>query len=327
MQLTDLTNQNFGRLTALYRLDKPGRAVWHCVCICGRETDVGEYNLKSGHSRSCGCRRPGAWKDLTGQRFGKLVALYPTSGRECNCVVWHCTCDCGGEADYASSILLRGSATTCGCSRAGEDLTGRTFGNWTVIRKAERRQYWICQCACGTEKAVSAQSLRRGASRSCGCLPYPRKDISGEKRGHLTALRQTGKIIDSSTEYVWRCDCGNEVTLPLSRVYGSRHIRMCPECAAKKRREPAKEIQLTAKGKAIHGMAATSLKRLQEGKPQSNNTSGVRGVWKQHGKWVASGFRDGKRVYLGAFDELKDVQKARERFVQETYGEAFEKIK
>ena len=327
MQLTDLTNQNFGRLTALYRLDKPGRAVWHCVCICGRETDVGEYNLKSGHSRSCGCRRPGAWKDLTGQRFGKLVALYPTSARQHGNVVWHCSCDCGGEADYASGILLRGSATTCGCSRAGEDLTGRTFGNWTVIRKAERRKYWICQCACGTVKAVSAQSLHTGESRSCGCLPLPRKDISGEKRGRLTALRQTGKIIDSSTEYVWRCDCGNEVTLPLSRVYGTRHVRMCPECAVKIKRINGKNMYLTAKEKAISGLAPGALRSLRDGKPQSNNTSGVRGVWKERGKWVASGYRDGKRVYLGTFDELKDAQKARERFVEETYGEAFEKLK
>ena len=325
--MADLTNQTFGHLTALYRLDKPGRAVWHCVCNCGRETDVCEYNLKSGHSRSCGCRRPGAWKDLTGQRFGKLVALYPTSGREYDRVVWHCTCDCGGEADYASTTLLRGAATTCGCSQEGEDLTGRQFGNLTVLRKAERRKYWICQCACGTEKEVLAWSLLRGATRSCGCLPYPRKDISGEKRGHLTALRQTGKTIDSSTEYVWRCDCGNEVTLPLSRVNALSQNRMCPECATKKRSINGKNMNLISREKAIQGLAPEALRSLRDGKPQSNNTSGVRGVWKERGKWVASGYRDGKRVYLGSFDELKDAQKARERFVQETYGEAFEKIK
>ena len=155
-------------------------------------------------------------------------------------------------------------------------------------------------------------------------------DLTGQKYHKLTVLHRVEDRITPGgyKETMWhcRCDCGNEVTLPLSRVYGSKHVRMCPECAAKKRRELAKEMQLTAKGKAIHGMAATSLKRLQEGTPQSNNTSGVRGVWKQHGKWVASGFRDGKRVYLGAFDELKDAQKARDRFVQATYAEAFEKL-
>jgi len=102
---------------------------------------------------------------------------------------------------------------------------------------------------------------------------------------------------------------------------------MCPECAAKIKRDLAKNMQQVLRETAIHGLAPASLRRLQEGKPQSNNTSGVRGVWKQHGKWVASGYRDGKRVYLGSFDELKDAQKARVRFVQETYGEAFEEIK
>jgi len=209
----------------------------------------------------------------------------------------------------------------------GGDLTNRQFGNWTVLRKAERRKYWICQCACGTVREVLAWSLLRGATRSCGCLPYPRKDISGEKRGHLTALRQTGKIVDGSTEYVWRCDCGNEVTLPLSRVSDLSQNRMCPECATKKRRINGKNMNLISREKAIQGLAPEALRSLRDGKPQSNNTSGVRGVWKERGKWVASGYRDGKRVYLGAFDELKDAQKARERFVQETYGEAFKKIK
>lgn len=29
---------------------------------------------------------------------------------------------------------------------------------------------WICQCSCGTAKVVSGNSLRRGTTKSCGCL-------------------------------------------------------------------------------------------------------------------------------------------------------------
>ena len=46
-------------------------------------------------------------KDLTNQRFGKLIALYPTDKRSGSSVVWHCKCDCGNECDVASSKLIK----------------------------------------------------------------------------------------------------------------------------------------------------------------------------------------------------------------------------
>lgn len=57
------------------------------------------------------------------------------------------------------------------------DLTGQTFGRWTVLCFARREQYasgstkvyWIARCTCGSERDVLAASLRSGASRSCGC--------------------------------------------------------------------------------------------------------------------------------------------------------------
>lgn len=56
--LQDLTGQVFGKLTALYLLDKRGRnghTYWHCKCKCGNETDVRSGHLKSGQVQSCGC--------------------------------------------------------------------------------------------------------------------------------------------------------------------------------------------------------------------------------------------------------------------------------
>lgn len=29
---------------------------------------------------------------------------------------------------------------------------------------------WVCQCDCGTQKTVKGQALKRGETRSCGCL-------------------------------------------------------------------------------------------------------------------------------------------------------------
>lgn len=58
--------------------------------------------------------------------------------------------------------------------QAWYDLTGQSFGSYTVLRIAGKRgthTYWHCQCDCGVEKAVRSDHLRNGGARSCrGCM-------------------------------------------------------------------------------------------------------------------------------------------------------------
>lgn len=57
----DLTGQKFGRLLVLYQaedqIESSGRrrTTWHCLCDCGKETDVTSRALRSGSTQSCGC--------------------------------------------------------------------------------------------------------------------------------------------------------------------------------------------------------------------------------------------------------------------------------
>ena len=52
----DLTGLKFGRLTAIERVSNRGRStMWRCSCECGNETTVVATDLRSSHSRSCGC--------------------------------------------------------------------------------------------------------------------------------------------------------------------------------------------------------------------------------------------------------------------------------
>lgn len=56
-----------------------------------------------------------------------------------------------------------------------QDLTGRRFGRLTVLRRSSFTDgspdvFWDCRCDCGAEIVTRANSLRRGATRSCGCL-------------------------------------------------------------------------------------------------------------------------------------------------------------
>lgn len=52
--------------------------------------------------------------DLTGQRFGLLVAVARDGSTRSRHVAWLCRCQCGGETVVPSSALRRGHIRTCG---------------------------------------------------------------------------------------------------------------------------------------------------------------------------------------------------------------------
>lgn len=56
--------------------------------------------------------------DLTGQRFGRLVAVKCVGSNKYRNKLWLCKCDCGGEKITTASILKRGGARSCGCISA-----------------------------------------------------------------------------------------------------------------------------------------------------------------------------------------------------------------
>jgi len=53
----DLTRKRFGRLVVINYggKDRWNRAIWLCKCDCGKRTVVQSGNLRSGHTKSCGC--------------------------------------------------------------------------------------------------------------------------------------------------------------------------------------------------------------------------------------------------------------------------------
>ena len=54
-------------------------------------------------------------KDITGRRFGKLVAIRLTEKRVNGGVIWECKCDCGNTALVSSKSLIEGKRKSCGC--------------------------------------------------------------------------------------------------------------------------------------------------------------------------------------------------------------------
>lgn len=52
MKCIDITNHVYGRLTVIEQFDKTR---WTCLCECGKKINADKHNLRSGHTKSCGC--------------------------------------------------------------------------------------------------------------------------------------------------------------------------------------------------------------------------------------------------------------------------------
>lgn len=112
------------------------------------------------------------FKDITGQKFGKITALKYLGNKK-----WGCRCDCGVELiNNSSDLRFRKSSQCISCSskekhrKRRELLYGKKFGNWTVLNHGESinsKWYWECQCQCGRVELVMAFNLKRGASKGC----------------------------------------------------------------------------------------------------------------------------------------------------------------
>lgn len=114
-----------------------------------------------------------------------------------------------------------------------ESLVGSRFGKLVVQKPhATKRdsdgglKYW-CECDCGKWAIVTARKLRRGSTKSCGCL----KHQSLERDGAATALTHghTRKHRRSSTYVSWmnmiqRCTNSKNAHW---ESYGARGIRVC----------------------------------------------------------------------------------------------------
>lgn len=105
------------------------------------------------------------------------------------------------------------------------DMTGKTIGRLTVIKRAENNRHkqamWLCLCSCGKPTIVNGQILRENRTRSCGCLI-----------GESIKLRQITHGSTKTRLYnIWRNikqRCYNFKNTGY-RNYGAKGIKVCDE--------------------------------------------------------------------------------------------------
>lgn len=232
-----------------------------------------------------------------------------------------------------------------------EDLTGQKFNMLTVISRGENtkdnKARWWCKCDCGNPelKLVYARYLKNGKTKSCGCLftkmlhnrkKYNEYDLSNKYGvGYTSNLSLDGKNefyfdledYDKIKNYCWCFDDDgylrttiidedgvsrqlliHRVILPTEDGYMPDHIH------GKYSRNDNRKSNLRIVTKSQNAMNQDI---------RSDNTSGVKGVYwsRKANKWVADIQKNGKRYYLGIFENFDDAVKIRKEAEKKYFGE------
>lgn len=117
MKPLDLAGQKFNRLLVVERVEsKNGKSRFRCICDCGEEHIAVGYDIKEGHTKSCGClvydKSP---LDILGQTFGRLTVKSRDGTDNFGRSTWGCVCSCGEEVTVVGSRLTSGNTKSCGC--------------------------------------------------------------------------------------------------------------------------------------------------------------------------------------------------------------------
>lgn len=124
-----------------------------------------------------------AWnfKDLTGQRFGKLLVIKDTGKNYVSekgrvCPIFLCRCDCGEEKEISSNSLRAGSRS-CNCSKDGQGRPRGELNQYSSLMgrykyEAKTRGYCFELTKEQFFNFVTSSCFYCGAKDTCGWKEY-----------------------------------------------------------------------------------------------------------------------------------------------------------
>lgn len=107
------------------------------------------------------------------------------------------------------------------------DIVGNQYNRLTVLqldKKDEKhRLYWLCKCICGETKTIRGDRLKKGITKSCGCLHKEKLKQIAEER------KSKGKLKKERLYVIWigiKQRCLN-VNCNEYKRYGHKGIKIC----------------------------------------------------------------------------------------------------
>lgn len=157
------------------------------------------YNKRT----DCGCKTI-RFYDLTGKRFGSLVAETKEPPIGDGKTRWKCKCDCGNTYITTSYALRKGKAKSCGCGRR-KNITGLRFGKLTALERTEqyvmqnnRKKFlWKCRCDCGEIVYRLPEKLRENINHACNKCVHQLAILAMSENAGFVEGSQLPKIASS----------------------------------------------------------------------------------------------------------------------------------
>lgn len=314
----NLIGQRFGKLTVIERApdgrSPSGGSIvrWWCLCDCQQGKEKPNFvikvgtQLRAGHGWSCGCdvqekRSKSLTKNLVGQRFGRLTVVEYAGtkkyGSSSN-ALWKCICDCQldkpeEERKYCyltTNELTSGNTQSCGCywrEKLMEELHNRKTPN----RYDDKNDYYIGYTKKGEEFYVDKNDF----------------DLIKEYKWFIDengyVATHTG---DDAIVFMHRLIMGLQPNdgLEVDHIRGDG---------------------TTNDNRHINLRVVTHSENQMNRRKQSNNTSGVTGVWynKTRKRWMAEIQARDKKYRLGQYktlDEAVVVRREAENIVHGDYS-------
>lgn len=181
--------------------------------------------------------------------------------------------------------------------------TGKRYGLLTCIDTVGKsntgNDIWLCNCDCGNSIYVNSSMLIAGVQKSCGCRSTRSQNLQGRKFGRLTVVEPTGRIEpDGSINWLCYCECGKQTCVSSNKLLTGR----TKSCGCLKREAMA------ASKTYVDG---TCLEQIVSRKNTKNNTSGIKGVYRNRNRWCSYIVYAKKTYFLGRFESIEEAANIR----------------
>lgn len=117
----DYVGERFNKLVIIEEVDRSShnQRRFKCRCDCSNYTFSNINHLISGNTRSCGClKNIDKRKDISGERYGRLIAIKPVESNKHGRFNWLLKCDCGNKTIVDIGALSNGGTQSCGCLKS-----------------------------------------------------------------------------------------------------------------------------------------------------------------------------------------------------------------
>lgn len=297
-----------------------------CDCACGKKDFEIAYSLLKHGVKSCGCFFISNAKNEIGKKYGKLTVkgLLPSENR--NGIKAVCDCDCGSKdvKRYLNDLHYK-VRVSCGCTRDFQSLRepdiGKKFGKLVVKQFVieDKVTYAICDCDCGKKNIkINYGHIKNNKVKSCGCLTvswwreesFENENLVGKQFGNWTIISKTTKVKNKNAVWLCQCSCKKKTLKELSTFELTHEIYKSCGCDY-----------------LFQETRLCMLKTRIEGKINTNNTSGINGVYYRPDtkKYSARITLQKHTIYLGCFNTIGEAYLARKKAEEKYYLPLLEK--